>query len=204
MKSYSQANQDIWALEYLEYPKNGFFLDIGAMDGITSSNTYLMEKELGWDGICVECHPLHLAQIEKHRKCLIVKKALYSSDGTLNFQFSNSALLPGQFASNGTLVQTISFKSLIEKYNVPNIIDYVSLDIEGAEYEALTSFPFETHVIKTMTIEHNSYLNGPSMKNQIKELLLSKDYILVNEDVTCPDSNNLPFEDWYVKKEYIK
>ena len=34
--------------------RDGFFLDIGANDGITLSNSYFFEKELGWKGICFE------------------------------------------------------------------------------------------------------------------------------------------------------
>ena len=203
MKSYSQANQDIWALEYLGFPKSGYYLDIGAMDGLTSSNTYLMEKEFGWNGICVECHPLHLKEIVKHRTCKIVKRALHNTNAAMNFDFRKSTLST-LFEQNGTVVKTISFDKLIEEFNIPTVIDYVSLDIEGAEYLALTTFPFDTHIIKTMTVEHDSYQRGPKMKNDIKELLISKDYILAEEDVTCPDSGNLPFEDWYVHKNYIK
>jgi len=56
-KYYSQLGQDKWVLEKLDYKENGFFIEIGAYDGITLSNTYSLEKDFGWDGICVECNP---------------------------------------------------------------------------------------------------------------------------------------------------
>ena len=40
MESYSQIGQDLWVLETLKNKKNGYFLDIGAHDGIYLSNTY--------------------------------------------------------------------------------------------------------------------------------------------------------------------
>ena len=51
---YSQVGQDKWVCEYFNYKKGGFFLDIGAADGITINNTYYLEKELEWKGICIE------------------------------------------------------------------------------------------------------------------------------------------------------
>jgi hypothetical protein len=48
---YSQAGQDVWVLQKIG--NKGFFVDIGAHDGVESSNTYALEKA-GWSGICVE------------------------------------------------------------------------------------------------------------------------------------------------------
>jgi len=203
MKSYSQARQDLWALEYLGFPETGYYLDIGAMDGITSSNSYLMEKELKWDGLCVECHPVHLPEIKKNRDCTIVERALYDNNGTMSFRYDKSTVT-SKFVQNGTFVKCITFDKLFKDYKVPNVIDYMSIDIEGAEYVSLLKFPFDTHTVKLMTVEHNSYLDGPAMKNDIKTLLESKGYFLAEEDVACSDSNNLPFEDWYIHHKYVK
>lgn len=55
---YSQAGQDKYLIENIYKNKEkGFFIDIGAHDGITYSNTYYLEKELGWSGICIEPNP---------------------------------------------------------------------------------------------------------------------------------------------------
>jgi len=57
MKSpYSQLNQDLWVLDTLKHKRNGIFVDVGAFDGINLSNTYLLEKEHGWNGICIEAN----------------------------------------------------------------------------------------------------------------------------------------------------
>jgi len=79
-------------------------------------------------------------------------------------------------------------------------IDYMSLDIEGGEYDALLSFPFEEYICNLMTIEHNLYIDGPEKKQMIIELLLSKGYVLYRENVEC-DGN--PFEDWYVHNTFF-
>jgi len=53
----SHIGQDAWVAECMQYKKGGFFLDFGAFDGKTISNTYMLEKDLEWKGICVEPNP---------------------------------------------------------------------------------------------------------------------------------------------------
>ena len=52
--SFSQFKQDLHVLESYNYKKNGYFIEIGASDGIRLSNTYLLETKYNWKGICVE------------------------------------------------------------------------------------------------------------------------------------------------------
>jgi hypothetical protein len=56
-QSYSQIGQDLEVLRKYKNKYNGYFVDIGASDGIIYSNTYLLEKRYGWKGICVEPLP---------------------------------------------------------------------------------------------------------------------------------------------------
>ena len=53
-KSKSQLAQDIFVVANTTHKKNNFFVEFGATDGITISNTYLLEKELNWKGILIE------------------------------------------------------------------------------------------------------------------------------------------------------
>lgn len=55
MEYYSQVGQDRWVINYFGENYKGFFIDIGAYDGISISNTYALEK-LGWKGICVDAN----------------------------------------------------------------------------------------------------------------------------------------------------
>jgi len=201
MRSYSQAKQEDWVIEYFNEKREGYFLDIGALDGIQSNNTYVLEKKYKWAGLCVEPYYIHLPVLRATREN-IVEKGIYSSKGSFKF----SAATSGIDKDGGTIViPTITFRDLFKEYDVPEIIDYISLDVEGAEYEALKGFPFDTHISILWTIEHNFYINNdPTLKNQIKEIMLANDYVIAKEDVSCPDSRNLPFEDWYVHKNYVK
>ena len=44
--------------------KNGYFIDIGALDGVTMSNTYLLETRYDWTGICVETNPDYFMELK--------------------------------------------------------------------------------------------------------------------------------------------
>lgn len=73
-KYYSQCGQD----EYLNRKifknrKNGLFLDIGANDCISFSNTYFFEKELNWKGICIESLPEVFKELEKNRVSINIR-----------------------------------------------------------------------------------------------------------------------------------
>ena len=52
-KYYGQNKMDKKLLKYLNY-NNGFFIELGANDGLRQSNTYYLEKNLGWRGILIE------------------------------------------------------------------------------------------------------------------------------------------------------
>lgn len=65
MKSFSQLNQDLNVLSFFQYKNDMFFIDIGANDGKTLSNTYLLEKEYGRKGICSEPLPKAFGELIK-------------------------------------------------------------------------------------------------------------------------------------------
>jgi hypothetical protein len=64
---------------------------------------------------------------------------------------------------------TAPITEVLRRYNVPKTIDYISLDVEGSEYEIMKDFPFEEYRIQVMTVERPS--------KQLKELLESKGYV---------------------------
>lgn len=66
--------------------KKGRFLDIGAYDGIESSNTLFFEETLGWTGICVEPLPHIFQKLVKNRKGPCINKCALDSNKTGHFQ----------------------------------------------------------------------------------------------------------------------
>ena len=203
---YSQAGQDQWVTEFFKNKRNGYFLDIGAHDGWGDNNTYYLEKELGWTGICFEPGIQEYTKCKSLRtKAKVVPIAAWSSEATLKFgTYDGSARQVTSDADKiGFPVKAMTLTSIFKKYNVPKIIDYISLDVENSEIEALKGFPFDTHIGIIWTIEHNLYRNDGWLKKGIKEIMLANGYIMYKENVSCKDSNWEPFEDWYVHKNYI-
>jgi FkbM family methyltransferase len=202
MKSYSQVKQDRWVLEILKHKKNGYFLDIGAYDGIHFSNSYLLEEEFLWNGLLVEANPVNYNLLLNNRpRSININVAISDKCGitVINNSSMSSKILSNNNQSN-TEIEQITFKKLFEKYQVPTTIDYMSLDIEGYESKALSQFPFHSHICLTITVEHNLYLDGNTNKINIQNILLNNNYTLIKENVSC---DNNPFEDWYIHKSIM-
>lgn len=192
MKSYNQAGQEIWVRNYLNDKTNGFFLDIGAYDGIESSNTYFLEKELNWSGICIESNKNYYDNLIKNRSSICVNRAVMNYRGLASFNGINTY----NYQTGSNFVECDLLSNILIESNCPRDIDYASFDIEGHEFSVLESFPFQLWNIKLMTIEHNLYLSGDSAKNKIFNLLSSVGYARIVENVCCPQG---PYEDWYAK-----
>ena len=150
-ESKSQIKQDIFVLSQTGFKRNGYFVEFGATDGITLSNTYLLETKFNWGGIVAEPLKSKYSELIKNRACHVENLCLWSESGkSLEFNETPNSDLSTieQFSScdyqsesrkGGNIfnVKTISLFDLLEKYNAPRYIDYLSIDTEGSEYEIL-------------------------------------------------------------------
>ncbi len=191
MTYYSQAGQDKWVHELIG--DKGFFVDIGAYDGIQTSNTYALELA-GWGGICVEANEYVLRKCRENRRCKSVFRAVTNYYGIATFE--------GDRINVGNIgVPCCTLTDILLDNSAPRLIDYLSMDIEGHEFTVLEKFPFNEYTFKLMTIEHNLYCDGPAKKNALFELLTRNGYVRVVEDAPCLDPNPAwymkPYEDWY-------
>jgi FkbM family methyltransferase len=193
MNSYSQLKQDIEVIEFYNYKKNGYFIEIGANDGIEFSNTYLLEKDYDWKGICVEPLPDVFNKLKINRpNSICINKAVFNqSNKILNFTISNShSLLSGLtdyivhhkntvFKDYQNIeVESITLNDILNDANAPNFIEYMSLDTEGTELEILKSVDHNKYKFGIIHVEHN-YVEP--IRSQIRELLESNNYLYVRE-----------------------
>lgn len=201
MTYYSQAGQDKWVHDLIG--DKGFFVDVGAYDGVQTSNTYALELA-GWTGICIEAerHAFDRCALARP-KSLCVRNAVTDHDGVATF--GTDRIVDGE-GVGGQIVQCRTLDSILDWVHYCHGIDYLSMDIEGHELTVLNVFPFKKYNIKLLTIEHNLYCDGPEKKNALFELLTRNGFTRVREDVPCLDTNplyfNQPYEDWYASNSF--
>lgn len=203
-KSKSQSKQDLFVLSELEFKRNGFFVEFGATNGIDLSNTFLLEKEFGWTGIVAEPAKCWHTDLYANRSCNIDTKCVWTdSDSVLNFKETNIAVLSTltPFIKGDHLrklrkdghyydVTSISLLDLLDKYNAPEIIDYLSIDTEGSEFEILKNFDFGKYKFNVITCEHNF----TPVREKIFKLLSENGYLRKYSDLS-------KYDDWYVRSE---
>jgi FkbM family methyltransferase len=189
VETYSQHAQDLKVLLHYKLKENGYFLEIGASDGIELSNTYLLEKKYNWTGICVEPIDRNYQKLLHNRSCHPCSYAIHSKSGEkLEFDIYENDLLSGLNKYINTyknkpikekvIVNTMSLNDLLNKYDAPSFIEYMSLDTEGSEYEILSTFDFNKYKIGLIHVEHN--YEEPK-RTLIKELLLNNGYNYIGE-----------------------
>jgi hypothetical protein len=157
----SEIGQDKWVIGKM-FPgvTNGFFLDVGSGHGTIGSNTKALE-ELGWTGICVDPFPTHM----EGRTCRMEKVVVSSVAGQI-VKFHTHAGLGGIADTLGKWkaeaekspaveLTTITLGEVLAGAGAPSFIHFLSLDIEGAELEALRGVPFDKYRFGAMAIEHN-------------------------------------------------
>jgi FkbM family methyltransferase len=200
-KSKSQIRQDLFVLSMLDFKQKGFFVEFGATNGIDYSNTYLMEKEFGWTGILAEPAKCWHNELKINRTAEIEMKCVYKdSKSTVQFNEVNNAALSTitTFSKSDFFSQerkagktyeskTISLEDLLKKYNAPKIIDYISIDTEGSEFEILSNFDFSKYSFRIITCEHNY----TSAREKIYKLLLKNGYKRIYQNLSM-------FDDWYI------
>lgn len=100
----------------------------------------------------------------------------------------------------------LDYKKILEDNNAPKDIDYASLDIDEATTPLLSILPFDSYNFKIITIEHDRYDGNDENAMKQREILSSKGYTLICEDILVDNWiswRKAPFEDWWVKAEFF-
>ena len=197
--SRSQCGQDLFALLESGFKRNGYFVEFGATDGVTLSNSFLMEKEFEWSGILAEPARRWHRDLKANRSCHIETDCVWrESNSVLTFDEADwgelsRARTPGSSDANPKgrtySVKTISLSDLLAKYGAPRVIDFLSIDTEGSEFEILNSFDFSEYQFKVIACEHNH----EPRREQIFSLLTANGYVRKFERISS-------YDDWYVLK----
>jgi FkbM family methyltransferase len=226
--SRSEIGQDVWALTVLNRARQyvsevctpdstpsgwgggvwqrGYFVDVGAWDGVECSNTHMFEKGLGWDGICVEPGPNAFGKLAKNRKCTSFNCAAWNESGqVLDFRethigslstlegFGNDWAKAVRADFRPTQVESQTLRDLLAEAKAPPWVDYLSVDTEGSELQVLEGFPWETHNVGVASIEHN-YTRG---RKKLEDFMFDRGFEAVNRNISAYDA-------WFVSKSLTR
>ena len=188
-KWFSQLRQDELVYQLLRNKRNGYFIDLAANDAIRISNTFALEHYHGWDGIVIEPNPIYWSGLA-YRNCTVVAAVIGQETGIeMKFKFPKSKPAPqgglvgpafdnhdtGNNNDEDEMRYTITLSDIFRKFDTPSVIDYFSLDIEGAETFVMETFPFDQYRINVLTVEradqrlcellqHNEYVQMKQLK----------------------------------------
>jgi len=199
--SQSQLSQDLLVLAVLEFLESGFYVEIGACDGLSFSNTYILEKLNRWDGLVVEPAKIWHSKLREFRNCKIDERAvvgrgsgftqfsetsdpMYSTFSSLSFNDLHASL---RVAAKSYPVQVVGIMELFEFNSVPKKINYLSIDTEGSEYDILSALDFNSYQIDFISVEHNFTENAL----RIDDLLSRHGFIRILKQLSI-------FDGWYV------
>lgn len=200
--SHSQLLQDLFVVSELgELRNRGTFIEFGATNGVDLSNSWLLEKKLGWLGVLAEPARCWHESLRKNRQSKIETQCVWSKTGeTLTFNETDqpelsslSKYADGDIHSNDRIsgknytVSTISLNDLFIKHQLPHCVDYLSIDTEGSEFEILEALDFKKFSFRVITCEHNY----SHRRDQIYNLLVRHGYKRKYTELSL-------FDDWYI------
>ena len=193
---YGHHELDKKLKKYLNYEK-GFFVELGANDGIKQSNTFYFEKNLGWNGILIEPIKTKYLKCLKYRSsknyfynnaCVGINfkrdkiKMIYSDlmssiddkeiinkiDAKKHAKDGEKYLLKNEKIEE-FWVSTRTLNDILQEVNTPKLIDFLSLDVEGSELEVLNGIDFKIYNFKFILVESRN-------DDEIVKYLSNKNY----------------------------
>ena len=194
-KSYAMDGEDIAICQYIENKEKGFYVDIGAHHPIHRNNTHLLFMK-GWHGINIDVNMFSIDLFKFLRpEDLNLLTAISDQDGEVTFyyqkQFSqlnttDRAIAYEHFNGNfkERIVKCQTIETVLRNSKFRNKkIDFLNIDIEGAEMKVLKTLNFEIYNPRIICIEILGYRNlQPSEReakiknNEIYKFLINKNY----------------------------
>jgi len=172
----SQVGQDRSLFKLFDGKRDGFFVDLAANDAVHFSNTLTLEQEYGWTGLCIEANPAYIELLTK-RNCQVVQAVVGEMDNVeVQFVFNGGTggVVGAEFdnkAGSDKALKTVSLQNMFYYIQVPRVIDYMSLDIEGAEEWAFQNFPWNRYTFSVITAERP--------KDNLRKVLVFQGYTYV-------------------------
>jgi FkbM family methyltransferase len=132
----------------------GFFVDVGANAPKELSNTYFLEKCLGWKGLCIEADPGLAETLRAERSCKVVNKCVDVTRTEVQFaqRGSSGHIATSNQEGNVVTVACSPLATVLKEHGLTSV-DFLTIDIEGNELSALLGFDWESIPIEMLLIE---------------------------------------------------
>jgi len=160
---YAQFGEDRAIYPVLKDTEKGYFVDVGALDGVHASNTLKFEQ-LGWGGVAIEPHSGFFSRLNDNRKCVTLNIAVWS-ENLPSVEFHETA--PGGWSrvGGGGKFPTVNVShpeartldTILGEVNAPHPIDLLSIDVEGTENHILSGFNLSKYKPRIVIIEDLTY-----------------------------------------------
>jgi hypothetical protein len=208
--SKSQLQQDLIAvyIDSIRPNEQKFFVEFGATNGVDLSNSFILEKNFDWKGILVEPGRTWQKELSATRNCTIDLRCVWKVDGEV-IEFTetkrqkelstiSSFVDMDKFGAQRKLnsqyfVETVSLNKLLESYNAPKQLTYLSIDTEGSEFEIFSNFDFSHYEFSFISVEHNFTSNEGS----IDRLLEKQGYIRILPNIS-------EWDGWYINSKHLE
>jgi FkbM family methyltransferase len=146
---------DVRLADALEWRPNGMFIELGGNDGLQQSNSFLLERELGWRGILIEAVPELAAEAARNRPhativCAAVSSASHFGIASMDEQdlVSKMSTTPGRL-----LVATTTLSTIVDQVTSGEPPDLLSIDVEGHEIDVLEGLDLTRHRPRWILVE---------------------------------------------------
>ena len=205
----SQGGQDrlLWDQIFSKNPnyKTGFFVEFGARDGLGEANSYFYEKQLEWRGLLLEAIPGEQKEIARSRsRAVAIDGGICEKDSKIQFAATSVGGWSGRRDSydvhrNTTTpfqsvdVACFSLATLLDLFGIQHV-NYLSVDTEGSELQALMGFPFDSVTVDVIGVEILTGTPERSMKEKmIYDYMTDYDFEILVEHQFAGDTKDTFF-----------
>ena len=187
-KSYAMDGEDTAVLDYFKNKKNGFYVDVGCYHPIHRNNTYLLYKK-NWNGINIDISQFSIDLFEYMRpKDLNYNCAISNKNENIKLfyqkelsQLSTTESKQAQSVFQGVIkekkVQAFTLNEILSRDKYKNTkIDFLDIDVEGADFKVLEGLSFEKFKPELICVE---IYDKNIEDSKIYKFLSEKNYILI-------------------------